>query len=206
MAYHYDISANKVHYIPYGMADSDAKVVWDKGDAGLNYRKRLDGTFVLYRSGNEPLYDAIMASDHCADWFISMLDHNDNLVVKSRFNKRDIEYNVDKCNIVIKPRYYDPYGIDAVLEKDYNIINDTLQKLTVSYNAAFQFEFLTCSATNVNVPDLQWHVSGFWYSIVPMKIPVLKVFCGQGDYTGFNTQDNGWTWYSQHNVYLETSQ
>ena len=36
MAYHYDIELDGTHYTPIGLVDSAAKVVWDKGDSGLN--------------------------------------------------------------------------------------------------------------------------------------------------------------------------
>ena len=117
MAYHYDIELDGTHYTPIGLVDSAAKVVWDKGDSGLNHRMRLDGAFIIYRSGNEALYDAIMNMSHCDNWFITAQDKNNYPVVTSTFNKRDLEYNQDKCSISIKPRYYDPNNIDGIAEE-----------------------------------------------------------------------------------------
>lgn len=141
MAYHYDIELNGTHYTPIGIVDNNVSVVWDKGDNGLNYRKRLDGSFVLCRSGNGDLYDALVGMTHCDNWLITAQDKNGYPVVTSTFNKRDISYNTDKCSVTIKPRYYDDKSIDGMSEEDYNIINTHIPAQTITYNENYQFEF-----------------------------------------------------------------
>ncbi len=208
MAYHYDIELDGTHYTPIGLVDSAAKVVWDKGDSGLNHRMRLDGAFIMYRSGNEALYDAIMNMSHCDNWFITAQDKNNYPVVTSTFNKRDLEYNQDKCSISIKPRYYDPNNIDGIAEEDYNIINDQLPIHTLTYSENFQFEKIVCVSNNAIPGGLTFDTTtGQWYDvglgIEQWLIPRSKVFCGQGEYTD-NRQYVGdeWSFFSQKNTYV----
>ena len=59
MGYYYLISGN-VDYTLNKLADSDAKVVWERVEGTLVFKKKLSGKFILQRSGNETIYDIIM--------------------------------------------------------------------------------------------------------------------------------------------------
>lgn len=201
MAYNYQISFGGVtDYIPYGLVDSGAKVIWDKSDNGLMYRKSLSGSLILNRSNNEQLFDGIADGLHCNIWYISVLDHDGALVVKSMFTIRDIQYNMDKCSMTIKPRYYDPNNVDAIIEKDFNIINDNLNIYSISYNENYQFEYQTCYADGVQFSDLTYDDVNFVWLGAGL-IPSLKASCIAGGYTTENQMADGWTYFSQQNTW-----
>lgn len=192
MAYHYDIEFNAVHYTPNNLADNKAMVVWGKGESGLVFNKKLTGSFIFSRSGNEALYDALMAATHCDIGYISVLDQNDYHVVTSTFNKRDIIYRIDKCQLEIKPRYYDPNNIDAEIEKDFNIITDAIQAHTIYYNESYQFEYNTCTSSGFL---LAIEIGGAWYQEdMSNEFPITKNFTCLVPYS------DTWTFYSQDNT------
>jgi len=185
---YYDIQINKIHYTP-NWIDNKSKIAWEKGDNGLNFKKKLEGTFVFNRSNNEALYDMISIIDHCSVGYISILDENDVLIATSVFNKRDIIYNQDRCNISIKPRYYERSNIDAISEKDYNIINDQIPMYSVTYATGFQFEFRECFATDV---FLGLTIGDDCYpEVLTNDFPITKALCtGLHSTFSFYAQEN----------------
>lgn len=198
MTGHYEIVIG-VGIYNVNLIDNKAKIVWEKGDSGLVFRKKLDGTFILTRSTNETCYDAIKAMTHCDTAALRITQPDDTtFTVISVFNIRDIEYNDDKCQMTIKPRYYDPNNIDAVITKDLNIINDAFDTYTINYKLMYQFEYITYSKENVNCPDLTYNVeSGEWFSTNPSGFPYIKIF------NDTNIVDDehitGWSYFSQVN-------
>lgn len=205
MAYNYRITIGNNEYVPIGLIDSGVKVVWDKSDTGIMFKKQLSGSFILTRRNNEELYDLIMSADftHCAKGFIWVLDDSweNPPIVVSIFTKRNIEYRPDKCQIEIKPKYYDPYGIDAELERDYNIINENLSINTITYNSSYSFEYKECSATAVL---LAIEVGGIWVTEdLTGDLPFTMIYC-DGTLvvpTTDTIQNDGWTFLSQRNTY-----
>jgi len=57
-----------------------AKVVWDKDENGVIFRKRLDGTFSFNRSNNESIFDRIMAFTYCDKGILTCTDSANNII------------------------------------------------------------------------------------------------------------------------------
>lgn len=196
MTGHYEIVIGLDIYIVSNIIDNKAKIKWEKGESGLVFKKRLDGDFTLTRSGNEPCYDAIKAMTHCDTAYLRVADvTGTQFAAISVFNIRDIQYNDDICSLTIKPRYYDPYNIDVLIERDFNIINEAISTHTIRYKGSYAFEYVTYSYPDAVLfsslifdEDLQQ-----WTSPTPK--PSTMVF--NGSLTDEEIQANGWTFYSQ---------
>lgn len=196
---HYEIVIDNSIY-NVDLVDNKAKITWEKGESGLVFKKKLEGNFVLNRSGNEECYDAIMAMQHWDEGALRLADSYDSNIffVVSVFNIRDITFNVDKCQMTIKPRYYDPYNTDAILDKDYNIINNDIGVHSITYMGSYLYEYVNYSKEAVNCPDLSLNEDDKWESNTNNSIPVRKVF--NGEMTTSNVQNDGFTYYSQLNT------
>jgi hypothetical protein len=157
MQYRYDISFNGIHYQPIDMIDGDARVVWEKADSGIVYKKRLDGSFILNRAKNENLYDAIIAITFCDLFLITVLNKYNDEIVTSQFGRLNIEFNSDLCKITIKPIFYDPrYDcISSNGDKDVNIYS-YFQPSIINYTFSKGFEFITCYDTNIALGNAYW--------------------------------------------------
>jgi len=191
MAYVYRITIGNFEYIPIGMIESSAKIAWEKQESGLMFKKQLSGKFSLFRNKNEALYDQIMAFTHCSKGFLWVLDTdwNNPPVVVSVFTKRNIDYKLDRCTLDINPKYYDEHGIDAVIEKDYNVINENLPPSSISYNESYQFEFVECEQTNVFLGVI---LGGNCYGeVLTNEFPITMAYCSQVQETHtFFSQEN----------------
>ena len=199
MTGHYEIVIGLGIY-DVNLIDNKAKITWEKGESGLVFKKKLDGSFIMNRATNETCYDAIKAMTHCdtAALRITQPD-NTTFTVVSVFNKRDISYNDDKCQVTIKPRYYDPNNIDAVITKDLNIINDAFDTHNIKYNSNLKYEFVTYYDAFLPCGDLVYNpVSMMWTSSVDNRIPETKNY--NDAYTTNNYESDSWTFYSQKNV------
>ena len=202
MTGHYEIVIGLGIY-DVNLIDNKAKITWEKGESGLVFKKKLDGSFIMNRATNETCYDAIKAMTHCdtAALRITQPD-NTTFTVVSVFNKRDISYNDDKCQVTIKPRYYDPNNIDAVITKDLNIINDAFDVYTVQYETLSMFEYITYTKANVFCNDLVWDINTLqWYSTTHSWIPVLKIFNNAEISNQVN--NSNWTYFSQTNTKVD---
>lgn len=198
MSYIYGILINHNLYTPIGLIDNNATIKWEQGDNGRMRRKQIDGSFILSRANNEGLYDRILALTHCDKCYIRVYDQDYTLIVESAFSKRTIDYNAEKCNITIKPYYYDRNGIDAIMDKDYNIINSNLTRYTLEFDTNYQFEFKTCTAQNV--PILAPY---FTNGVIDVKADCANdggVCPDSSCYTGDNYLQFGWTFFSQRSV------
>ena len=198
MTGHYEIVIG-VGIYNVNLIDNKAKIVWEKSDNGLLFRKKLEGSFILTRSTNETCYDAIKAMTVCDTAALRITQPDDTtFTVISVFNKRDIQYNDDKCLMTIKPRYYDPNNIDSIMDKDLNIINDAFDVHTITYAAGYIFEYITYSKENVNCTDLTFNAeTGQWISSNPDGFPHFKVF--NDTVISDDENSNGWTYFSQVN-------
>lgn len=182
------------------LIDNGAKIDWSKGDNGLIFNKKLEGKFLLYRSGNETLYDAIKGMTICEEAYLRVVDPiiANEFFAFGIFGIRDIEYNDSKCLMTIKPRYFDPNYIDTIIDKDYNIINSKLARYTLEFDTNYQFEFKTCTAQNV--PILAPY---FTNNVIDVKADCANNggFCPDSScYTGANYLQFGWTFFSQRSV------
>ena len=199
MTGHYEIVIG-VGIYNVNLIDNKAKIVWEKSDNGLLFKKKLDGSFILTRSTNETCYDAIKAMTVCDTAVLRITQPDDTtFTITSVFNKRDIQYNDDKCLMTIKPRYYDPNNIDSIMDKDLNIINDAFNTYTIQYQGSHTFEFVIYTKDNVFCNDLVWDVNTLqWYSTTHTWIPVLKIYNGAEISNQVNNA--GWTYFSQVNT------
>ncbi len=204
------IEIGDTQYAANGIIDNDAKVVWTQDDStSLMTEKKLSGSYILYRSMNEALYDAIMDFTHCGNGYIHVYEGSvapENLVVLSKFSKRDIEYDLDRCTLKITPKYYDPTGFKALLEKDFNIITEDISTFPFTYYSPFQFEFISCSADSHQCPDLDL-VDGKWLTTSPVHnndVPKEKYYCPTNSWniSPYEFGSYGWTLYNQVNVFV----
>jgi len=129
--------------------DTAAKVVWEKDENGVIFRKRLDGTFTLNRTGNESVFDKIMDLTYCEQGILTCTDSAGN-IVQGSFMKKDLTISEDKCLIGIKFEKYDEYEcLDAIKDKEVNILATYSNQAqldaytaTVQYNKTY--EYLPC--------------------------------------------------------------
>lgn len=102
------------------LQDSDAKIVWEKQD--IIFRKRLDGKFGINRSGNETLFDRMMAFTFCDTGTLSVYD-NSGQIIQGTFMKKDLSISEEKCLIAIKFDRLDEYScLDKIADKEFNIL------------------------------------------------------------------------------------
>lgn len=189
------------------LIDNGAKIDWSKGDNGLIFNKKLEGKFLLYRSGNETLYDAIKGMTICEEAYLRVVDPiiANEFFAFGIFGIRDIEYNDSKCLMTIKPRYFDPNYIDTIIDKDLNIISLSFPKYIITYNSEHTFEYVTYTKLNVYCDDLTYDtVTSQWYSSSNSDFPVLKIFEGNELPTNILNYQR-WTYYSQTNIKTDTS-
>lgn len=199
---------------PANLVDNGAKIDWSKGDNGLIFEKKLDGNFIMYRPSNEAVYDAIKAMTICQEAFLRVVDPllpSGSFVAFGIFGIRDIEYKDDKCQMTIKPRYYDPNGIDAIMDKDLNIINSKFTAHTITYNENYQFEFSQeCFDDNRVLGNyIGWWVSDDLYAPIPQTMaectlynPTTWSFFSQTCVATGILDPPGWTIYDITTIYF----
>ena len=193
--------------------DNDAKVRWERSDVGLMHEKSLDGSYIFYKSMNEALYDAIMALNDYGGGYIKVYENSVdplNLVVTSRFTRRDIEYDLDRCTLKIKPKYYDATGFKKLIEKDFNIITTEIARHPINYSTVYNFEFITCSWNDREDTYDRYEFSGGKWRSTDYELfnlyPADKLFCPTGENVADPyVQPNGWTFYSQVRYNVGTS-
>lgn len=113
-----------IHIDPFDytvqLQDSDAKIVFEKQT--ILFRKRIDGTFSLNRSGNEPLFDKLKALTFCETGTLSVSD-NSGMIIQGTFMKKDLSISEAKCLISIKFDKLDEYScLDGIQDKEFNIL------------------------------------------------------------------------------------
>lgn len=204
MNYTYEISITNITRTPVNIADREAKIVWEKDDSGVNYKKTLSGNFTIYKSGNEGLFDEIMNMNFCDDGLITAINIHSQIVGIGAFNKRDIDYNMDKCSVTIKPRWFDGNQsyIDSVIDEDFNILTWELPPQIVEYTAVHEFEFMTCSRDGVdlsaNPAPVFDTMSGTWgglNAIGEIGLQRDRATCGLFPENQFGDEPTGWTYY-----------
>lgn len=140
---------DKVDYIAI-LNDSGAKIVWEKEKDSVIFRERLDGTFVLNRTGNEALYDRIMSFTYCETGELTVTNHSGE-VIMGTFMKKDLLISEDKCRIQIKFNRSDEYTcMDGILDEDYNVVGSAdgmpvIAKHNVTYYQLKDLEYVTAS-------------------------------------------------------------
>lgn len=207
MAYRYEITITNLVHIPVNLADRDAKIVWEKSDTGVNYKKTLSGSFTFYKALNETLFDEVMAMDFCANGLLMCSNGNNDLVAVSQFGKRDIDYNMDKCSVTIKPRWQDGNQsyIDSVIDEDFNILTWKLPPQIVTYTNVRTFEYKTCEKIGVDLSEQfdpngspPMFTGGKWYGLNQLGdegMQKARVFCEPPAITPNNYfSDTGWSY------------
>ncbi len=119
--YRYEIYIDPVNYVA-NLIVNDGKIVWEKKDNGIIFRKRLDGKFSLNRTGNELLFDKLMSITFCESGMLSIYDST-GLIAQAGFSKKSLSISEDKCRIDIKFEKYDEYSnVYSILEKEVNML------------------------------------------------------------------------------------
>ena len=162
--YRYDIYIDPVNYVA-NLIVNDAKIVWEKDDNGIIFRKRPDGKFSLNRTGNELLFDKLMLFTFCEKGILSVYDGN-GLIAQGTFGKKSLTISEDKCRIDIKFEKYDEYNcLDKIADKDFNIL-----------------------ATSTDYPYIPVHEIKLEYGKLYEYVTCYDYICQQSDFTG-----NSWT-------------
>lgn len=199
-------------YSASNIIDNDAKIKWKRSDVSLMHEKTLDGSYIFYRSMNQSLYDEIMAFTHCSNGYITVYEGSvstDNIVARSIFTKRDIEYDLDRCILNIKFKYYDQTGFKNLLQKELNIITSSIPTYRINYSSPFEFEFITCVKDNYLSLGIYWDTNlEKWAAITGGNelfdyIPVERWYCPTNalDVDTDPYCFDGWTFYKQINTW-----
>lgn len=147
--YSYTIDISGVNFVA-NLIVSDGKIVWEEDENSVIFRKRLDGKFSLNRSGNEPVFDKLLALTFCEQGILNVND-NTGLVIQGSFRKKHITISEDKCRIDIKFDKVDEYSdLDTIMDKDINVLTLPIPVVT---------------AISTNLPLIEYfHSSGWAYS------------------------------------------
>lgn len=146
--------------------DSNAKILWEKTEADVLFRKRLDGTFGLNRSRNKSVFDRIMAMTYCEKGILTVTD-NSGEMVQGSFRKKDLTINTDKCYIKIKFDREDEYScLDKLADKEFNILANYPGKPSIPiYTAKHLYkESVEYVSDTQYVENLGIYYSGSWQS------------------------------------------
>ena len=206
MGYWYQIVINdKDVYVPNNIIDNDGKIVWAKSNDGLVYQSQLDGSFIINSSMNEDLFDAILSLDFCDVCLINIYNKFNDQIVSSIFGKTDIEYIIDKCQIKIKPRFYDSkyLCLNSKSDEGLNICTAITNAQTVKYWDTRSFEFITCSEDLVFFEGANFSgaVAGTWGGLEDgAGFPKQRAFCSPLTSNAIQQEDTGWTFYRQTNT------
>lgn len=157
-----------IHIDPFDytvqLQDSDAKIVFEKQT--ILFRKRIDGTFSLNRSGNEPLFDKLKALTFCETGTLSVSD-NSGMIIQGTFIKKDLSISEAKCLISIKFDKLDEYScLDGIQDKEFNILANYDGKPAMGiYSAKLLYretiEYVSGTGT-AEIPITR--TSGYWKS------------------------------------------
>ncbi len=178
--------------------DSNAKILWEKTDADVLFRKRLDGTFGLNRSRNKSVFDRIMAMTYCEKGTLTVTD-NSGEMVQGSFRKKDLTINSDKCYIKIKFDREDEYScLDKIADKEVNILQYNMNYPIPIYTAKLMYgktyQFYTCVGVR--------SYSGSFFDPLYGWIGINEE---HNEYDTINCVGSGGNWSPYINTYVLTS-
>ena len=165
----YQIDIDNILHLA-SLNDSNAKVLWEKEDDSVIFRKRLDGKFIINRTFNELLYDRIMAFAYC-DKGTLIVSNNSGEVIRGTFRKKDLTISEDKCWIDIKFQRDDEYTcLDGIVDKEINILASFIDKptclkksITMTYGKVYEFS-IPCKG-NEDIYGTSFEESTGWFGL-----------------------------------------
>jgi hypothetical protein len=192
----YSIFIDPLNYVAT-LWDSDAKIVWEKDTDGVIFRKRLDGKFSMTRTGNETLFDKLIALTYCEKGILTVTDVFGT--IQGRFHKKDLLISEDKCYIEIKFDREDEYTcLDGIMDKEFNILvtyttNTVIPKQSIKMVYGKDFEFTTRQGTATYVNSFN-PLTG-WTNLIDLATnePYDK-------FSRYDPADGFWTFYQNSYV------
>jgi hypothetical protein len=169
--------------------DSDGKIVYEKDNNSVAFRKRLDGKFSFSRSTQIECFDRLMALTFCENGVITVTE-NSGEIAQGIFMKKDLTISESLCEIEIKFDKKDQYScLDKIADKEFNILATyfnypELQAATASVYYDKQYQYLVCSGTTT-VNNSFSTIYGWTNLNHAYEVPYFTTLCTDGDYWNF---------------------